>query len=179
MSVEFYIILGGLQAIIEGCPTVQKYVAGVYACQLAEAGDTGTLAEVRRCVTFTEKTRFLFEINKGISPVEAQTKPHLVNMKVNDDERQVPLKNMIYLGDGLTDIPCFSLIERNGGTAFAVFKRGTESAKQAFQQFLATHRVSSMHSPDFRPDADLGAILRAAVVTKASEMQLGTSRALD
>lgn len=177
VSVEFHIISGGLQPIIEGCPSVQKYVSGVYACQLAE-GDDGMVAEVRRCVTFTEKTRFLFEINKGIAPADAQTKPHLVNEKVDEGARPVPLQNMTYVGDGLTDIPCFSLIEKNGGLAFAVFKRGEESAKQQFQQLLATHRVSSMHSPDFRPDGDLGAMLRLAVGNRAAQIQLGTQRAL-
>ena len=90
VSIEFYIISGGLQAVIEGSPTVHQYVSGVYGCQLAESADTGVVAEVQRCVTFTEKTRFLFEINKGISAAEAQTKPHLVNTKIDAAQRPVP-----------------------------------------------------------------------------------------
>ncbi len=176
VSVEFYIISGGLQAIIEGAPTVQEYLSGIYGCQLGEDPASGTVAEVKRCVTFTEKTRFLFEINKGVPPEHARSNPHLVNNRVAEDERPVPLRNMIYVGDGMTDIPCFSLVEQGGGSAFAVFKPGEESAKQAFQAFLATDRVSSMHSPDFRSSADLGAVIRAAVAAKAAAMQLGTSR---
>ena len=178
VSIEYYIISGGLQAVIEGSPTVQQYVSGVYGCQLAESAENGVVAEVQRCVTFTEKTRFLFEINKGISAAEAQTKPHLVNTKIDDAQRPVPLSNMIYVGDGLTDIPCFSLVQRGSGSSFAVFKPGEDSARRAFQELLATGRVLSMHSPDFGSDADLGAILRAAVAAKASDMQLGAFRAL-
>ena len=178
VSIEYYIISGGLQAVIEGSPTVQKYVSGVYGCQLAESAETGAVAEVQRCVTFTEKTRFLFEINKGISAAEARTKPHLVNRKIDDAQRPVPFSNMIYVGDGLTDIPCFSLVEKGGGSSFAVFKPGEESAKRSFQELLATGRVRSMHSPDFASDADLGAILRLAVASRASAMQLGDSLAL-
>ncbi len=178
VSIEFYIISGGLQAIIEGCPTVQKFVSGVYGCQLGESADTGTVSDVKRCVTFTEKTRFLFEVSKGIPPDEARSNPYLVNEKIDEAKRPVPLKNVIYVGDGQTDIPCFSLVERGGGSAFAVFQPGGESAKQAFQKFLATDRVSSMHSPDFTKDADLGSVIRAAVAAKASDMQLGGSRAL-
>ena len=178
VSIELYIISGGLQAVIEGSPTVQKYVSGVYGCQLGENAETGAVAEVQRCVTFTEKTRFLFEINEGISAVEAQSKPHLVNRMVDDAQRPVPLSNMIYVGDGLTDIPCFSLVEKGGGSSYAVFKRGEESARRAFQELLATGRVRSMHSPDFGSDADLGSILRMEVAAKASNMQLGASRAL-
>ena len=178
VSIEYYIISGGLQAVIEGSPTVQQYVSGVYGCQLAESAETGAVAEVQRCVTFTEKTRFLFEISKGISAAEARTKPHLVNRKIDDAQRPVPFSNMIYVGDGLTDIPCFSLVEKGGGSSFAVFKPGEESAKRSFQELLATGRVRSMHSPDFGSDADLGAILRLAVASKASAMQLGDSLAL-
>jgi phosphoserine phosphatase len=145
ISVEFYIISGGLQPIIEGSAHVRKYFRGVYGCQLGENPETGLVSEIKRCVTFTEKTRFLFEINKGISPSDAATQPHLVNQLVPEPERPVPFANMIYVGDGLTDIPCFSLIEKGGGFAFGVFQAGKESAKQAFQRILQTRRVHSMH----------------------------------
>lgn len=178
ISVEFYIISGGLQAIIEGCPTVQSFVSGAYGCQLAEDSTTGWVSEVQRCVTFTEKTRFLFEINKGIVIDDARSNPFLVSRKIDEQNRRVPMKNMIYVGDGLTDIPCFSLVKSRGGSAFAVRKPGRESDKQAFEQLLAADRVSSIHSPDYSSGADLGDFIRAAVASKASDIQLNASQAL-
>jgi phosphoserine phosphatase len=178
VSVEFYIISGGLQAVIEGSENVLKYFSGVYGCQLAEDASTGLVRYIKRCVTFTEKTRFIFEINKGISPRDAANQPHLVNQMVLEENRAVPLKNMIYVGDGLTDVPCFSLIDKGGGMAFGVFQRGQQSAKQAFQQFLATRRVRTMHFPDYREDAELGLILRAALATKCSDITIQSARAL-
>ena len=178
MSIEFYIISGGLQAIIEGSEHVRRFFRGVYGCQLAEDPSTGAVRYIKRCVTFTEKTRFLFEINKGIAPSEAASQPQLVNQFKPPEERPVPFQNMIYVGDGLTDIPCFSLIEGYGGKAFGVFQQGTESAKQAFQRFLETRRVHSIHHPDFTPDAELGSILRAAVATTCSNIMLRSARAL-
>jgi len=85
---------------------------------------------------------------------------------------------MIFIGDGLTDIPCFSLIEKGGGLAFGVFQRGKESAKQAFQRFLETRRVRSMHHPDYRDDAELGSLLRAAVANACTRIELQASKAL-
>jgi hypothetical protein len=79
---------------------------------------------------------------------------------------------MIYVGDGLTDVPCFSLVSARGGKTFGVFKPGKESAKQAFQRLLDTHRVDSLHSPDYREDADLGSLIRAAVATVAANINL-------
>jgi len=136
------------------------------------------VADIKRCVTFTEKTRFLFEINKGISPSAAAAQPHLVNQLIREEDRPIPFANMIYVGDGLTDIPCFSLIEKGGGVAFGVFQAGKESAKQAFQRFLETKRVRSMHHPEYGEDSELGSLLRAAVSTACSNIMIRGARAV-
>lgn len=178
IDVEYYIISGGLQAIIEGSRNVKKYFTGVYGCQLASDPETGILRDIKRCVSFTEKTRYLFEINKGISPSEGATRPLLVNQAVPLEKRRIPWRNIIYIGDGLTDIPCFSLVKANGGTTFGVFDPGEErNAKRAFQEFLKTGRVSSMHAPRYQHDDDLGAILRAAVASTCSQIQLEAEQA--
>lgn len=169
LSIEFYIISGGLEEVIAGSSLVQEHFAGFYGCQLGE-DDSGVVRYVKRCITFTEKTRYLFEITKGIEPARSRTEPHLVNQR--SEERRVPFDQMIYVGDGLTDVPCFSLVNRNGGRTFGVFKHGAESAKQAFQKLLDTGRVDSLHSPDYGEDADLGALIRAAVATMASDVDL-------
>jgi phosphoserine phosphatase len=178
ITAEFYIISGGLQALVEGSAHVQKHFRAVYGCQFGEDPDTGLISSVRRAVTFTEKTRFLFEINKGVAAAEAATRPHLVNEYVDEARRPVPFRNMIYVGDGLTDVPCFSLVDKGGGTTFGVFKRTAASARQAFQQFLATKRVHSLYSPDYREDADLGAMLRAAVAAKCMSISIDAKKPL-
>lgn len=169
-SIEFYIISGGLEDVIAGSAVVQSYFDGFYGCQLAPAEPGGVVRYVKRCITFTEKTRYLFEINKGIAQRDSRTQPHLVNQR--HDERRVPFEHMIYVGDGLTDVPCFSLVGARRGKTFGVFQRGRESAKQAFQRLLDTGRVDSLHSPDYREDADLGALIRAAVTTVAANADL-------
>ena len=178
VTVEFYIVSGGLDAIIGGSEIVKEYFSGYYACQLGEDPETGVVRYIKRCVTFTEKTRFIFEINKGIRPEDSRTQPHLVNKAMEADARPIPMRQMIYAGDGLTDIPCFSLIKGGGGDVFGVLKRGAESAKQAFQEFLRTDRVTSLHSPDYRENADLGSMIRAAVVTTATQINLDRARPL-
>ena len=178
VTVEFYIISGGLDAIIGGSNIVEQYFSGYYACQLGEDPATGVVRYIKRCVTFTEKTRFIFEINKGVLQEASRTQPHLVNQAMDDEARPIPLRDMIYVGDGMTDIPCFSLIRKNGGTTFGVLKRGKESARQAFREFLRTDRVISVHSPDYREDADLGAILRAAVSATATRIGLDGAQSL-
>lgn len=173
ISIEFYIVSGGLQEVIAGSQTVKEHFAGFYGCQLDEGAD-GAIRYVKRCVTFTEKTRYIFEINKGVPFEESRKNPMLVNNRA--DQRRIPFKHMIYVGDGLTDIPCFSLIRERGGWTFGVWSPN-KSPKQAFQDLLQQRRVDSLHSPDYQHDADLGAMIRAAVETLVASIELDTEQA--
>ena len=87
ISVEFYIVSGGLQEVIAGSELAKSWFDGFYGCQLGE-DHNGVIRYVKRCVTFTEKTRYLFEINKGVRAEDSRTRPHLVNDKVT--KRRVP-----------------------------------------------------------------------------------------
>jgi hypothetical protein len=173
IEVEFYLISGGLQAVLEGIPTVKKHFSGIYGCKLGEDPATGVVSHVKRSITFTEKTRYLFEINKGVQQSESDTNPFLVNKDVPLEARRIPFKNIAFIGDGLTDIPCFSLVQKLGGRAFGVFDPSKQDkTKRAFQEFLLPHRVNTMHAPKYGPKQELGSMLRMWVSTRAAEIQL-------
>ena len=173
IEIEFFVVSGGLREIIQGNGFIRKNCSGIYGCELAGDDDDGVLKYVKRCVTFTEKTRFLFEINKGLAPTKTRRNPYLVNRDVPRVKRRVPFQNMIYVGDGLTDIPCFSLVKTFGGTTFGVFNPGEEGkAKRALVEFLKPARVISVHAPKYGRKDELGALIRAAVVTQCSRIKL-------
>jgi phosphoserine phosphatase len=172
IDIEFFIVSGGLQDVIEGSKTVKKYFKAVYGCCLSE-NSNGVLSEVKRSITFTEKTRYLFEINKGLDPHRTRRNPYLVNEDVPSIKRPIPFENLIYVGDGLTDIPCFSLVQRSGGIAFGVFNPNEQkSAKRALLKFLKPRRVVSAHAPKYGPDDDLGSFLRAAVAERCTRLKV-------
>lgn len=177
ITLEFYVISGGLQALIEGSSHVKNYFNGVYGCQFGE-DESGVITNIKRAVTFTEKTRYLFEINKGITAAAAAKNPFLVNKFVAQEDRTVPWENMIYVGDGLTDIPCFSVVKLGHGTALGVLKPGSDSAKQAFQELLKPERVVSVNSPLYRQGDDLGELLRAAVSTTCGRIAVSRAGAV-
>lgn len=178
INVEYYIVSGGLQALIEGSGFVRKHFSAVYGCQFSEHAQTGEIQHIKRCVTFTEKTRYLFEINKGIRPEQVLQNQYMVNTDIPLKRRRVPFKNMIYVGDGLTDIPCFSLVQRMGGLSFGVFNPQEQaSAKRALMEFLHTDRVISMHAPKYRKNDELGSLLRAAVSSIAARTLLERNEA--
>lgn len=177
VEIEFYIVSSGLYEVIKGSPIVQKYFKGVYACHLGGDTSDGVLKYIKRSITFTEKTRYIFEINKGLEPRQTSKVPTLVNKFVSADDRRIPLRNMIYVGDGLTDIPCFSLLKKNGGYGFGVFDpQSPAKSKQALEEFLKPDRVISMHAPNYRKDSELGALLRAAVAARCTEINLERSQ---
>jgi phosphoserine phosphatase len=166
IDVEFYIISGGLQSIMEGNEIVKKYFAG------AEPG-SNVVSHIKRSITFTEKTRYLFEINKGIRQRESEANPFLVNKDVKQEDRRIPLKNIVYVGDGLTDIPCFSTVKHFGGEAFGVFDPSNpEKTKRALLEFLVPKRVVGMYKPRYGENDELGAFLRFWVLNRAAAIQM-------
>jgi hypothetical protein len=166
MEVDFYVVSSGLREIIVGSP-LYPHLTAVYASEFAEEGIPPIITHIKRAVNFTEKTRYLYEINKGLEWSETSKNPYLVNKDV--PERPVPFENMIYVGDGLTDIPCFSLLKSNHGVGFGVFDpKEMKSARKALEQFLIPHRVVSMHAPKYGPEDELGSLIRAQIAGRCN-----------
>ena len=172
ISLEFYVISSGLREVILGSEVARDNFTEVYACELGEE-ESGDLRYIKRCVTFTEKTRYLFEINKGLALSKTAENPLLVNTDVPKELRRISFQNMIYVGDGLTDIPCFSLVKENRGHVFGVFDpKRKDKAKQALLDFLRPQRVFGMYEPLYRETDALGSLIEMAVATRCSQIEL-------
>jgi len=132
ISVEHYIVSTGLREMIMGSK-IAPYVDDVWACEFAEesagpgylqkklfpeSGKERVISEIAYSLDHTSKTRAIFEINKGCNK-EPQIE---VNTNIAQELRRVPFKNMVYIADGPSDIPCFSTINHFGGRTYAVFK---------------------------------------------------------
>ncbi|MFN0016791.1 MAG: hypothetical protein ACKVP0_00950 [Pirellulaceae bacterium] len=161
-AVEFYVVSGGLEEIIRGSK-IAKDLTGVWGNRFWEDPQRGCVSHLMNVLTFTEKTKHLFEINKGIVE-KTRVEHYAVNQHVEQSARRVPFKNMIYVGDGLTDVPCFSLLQANQGNGFGVFDPKKEgSPKKAFETLVTTQRTKTVNSPHYGKNDDLGAFIRAAV----------------
>jgi len=172
--VEFYIVSSGLEEIIRGTKYAH-YFTEIWGCRFSE--EKGRISQIMNSVSFTEKTKFIYAINKGF--LDVRTNPYRVNEAVIQSDRRVPFQNMIYIGDGLTDVPCFSLLDHFGGKAFGVFDpRKQDSPKKAWEKLVVPKRVSTMNSPKYGKQDDLGALLRMAVQTVCTHLDLKTQTAL-
>lgn len=173
IAIEFYIISGGLHSIISGSRIINDNFYGFYGCTLDEEGDPPALTSIKRAITYTEKTRYIFEINKGIRYRDALVDPFAINTFIPHSERRIPIENMIYLGDGYNDIPCFSLLAAHKAASFGVFNpEDNKKAQQSYINMVQYHRVQSIHMPNYEKDKDLGKLLRLAVTTLASSISL-------
>ncbi len=117
LQLEFYVISGGFEEIIRGT-SIAHEMKDIFGCTF----DDKKGLRPKSIVTFTEKTKFLYAINKGISGLELRRNPYCVNDVIVKEERRIPFTNMIYVGDGPTDIPCFSTIDQSKGKTIGVLK---------------------------------------------------------
>jgi phosphoserine phosphatase len=160
VEIEFYVISEGLKTIIEATEIAAK-LDHVYASEFSKT--EGKVDGIKNAISFTDKTRYLFEINKGIDPTAEPTNPYAVNDRYEGSDRRIPFENMIYVGDGLTDVPCFSLIKGRGGRTIGVYDSEYSSPKQeAILEIGAPHRAEGS-PPKYSEDEKLGSLIRLAV----------------
>ena len=160
IEIEFYVISEGLKTIIEATEIAVK-LDHIYASEFSKT--EGKVDGIKNAISFTDKTRYLLEINKGIDPTAEPTNPYAVNDRYEESDRRIPFENMIYVGDGLTDVPCFSLIKGRGGRTIGVYDSEYSSPKQeAILEIGAPHRAEGS-PPKYSEDEQLGSLIRLAV----------------
>lgn len=147
LKVEHYIISSGLREIIEGS-SIYKYFHEVFACEFFYDVN-GVARWPKNVVNYTTKTQFLFRINKGILDISNDND---LNRYTPEDERPVPFRNMIYIGDGYTDVPCMKLVKVNGGYSIAVYKKGEKSK---VDDLLKDNRVDFLTIADYSENSEL------------------------
>lgn len=146
IKVEHYIVSTGFAETIRGS-SVMDYVDGVWGCELIEHEVNGkrVLGEIGYTIDNTSKTRAIFEINKGVPK-----NPEIdVNSKMADDIRRVPFENMIYVADGPSDIPAFSLINKYGGSTFAIYPKQNIKAFEQAEQLRHDGRINMYAEADY------------------------------
>lgn len=168
--VEFYLISSGIGDILRNT-NLASYFSDIWSCDF-HYGKDGKIAFPRNIVSFTDKTRYLFQISKGITGSRVRGKPFDVNKKVDHSKLRVPFDQMIFVGDGLTDVPCFSLVRKNGGIAIGVFDKHEKEKWGRAWGFIEDGRVSNLVPADFSKDSALSLSLMMAVENMAKKIKL-------
>ena len=146
MQVEHYVISSGMKEIIEGT-SISKYFKSIFACEFLY-DESGNGVWPKTDVNYTNKTQFVYRINKGILDVANDND---LNRSMPDDSKRVPFCNMIYIGDGLSDVPCMKMMKAYGGYSIAVY----QNKDSKVEDLLKRERVDFIYPADYSENTGL------------------------
>ncbi len=153
LEVQHYIISSGLEEIIEGSRIAGEFKA-IFAASFCYGPD-GQALWPATAVNYTSKTQYLFRINKGILDV---TNDEDLNNFTPEDRRAVPFRNMIYVGDGLTDVPSMKMTRAKGGCSIAVHEPGDT---HLVDDMLLQNRTDFAILADYSPGSEMEKTVQA------------------
>lgn len=172
IRLEHYVVSTGFAETIRGS-AIAPFVDGIYGCEFIESpaqpgylesfesGDVPSAAagisnaaspahseisQIASALDNTSKTRYLFEINKGSNKYPETID---VNSSIARESRRVPFENMVYIADGPSDVPAFSILNYNGGSTFAVYPKGDVKAFRQVDALRRDNRVQMFGEADY------------------------------
>lgn len=166
VEVEHYVISSGLADIIKGT-AIAKHFKRIYACNYLY-DINGKVLWPSRIVNYTMKTQYLFRINKGVL---LETNDEDLNSSTPESEKYISLKNMVYFGDGSTDVPSMKVVQQNGGTTIAVFGDVAyrNKADKLFDERRANFAVKADYSKGSRIEKIIQNIINSVQLTAKLE----------
>jgi len=164
VEIEHYILSSGLKEIIDGTPIAKEFKK-IYACEF-HYNTNGNADWPQQAVNFTTKTQFLFRISKGVLDTADD---FLLNRKVKDEDRRIPYQNMIYFGDGMTDVPCMKLVKQYGGHSIAIYNN---KEKQKVEPLLKDDRVNFICEGDYSEGSTLETIVKEIIKLDVAQCEL-------
>ena len=147
IELEHYVVSAGIRKIVQGS-RINPHLKGVWGSEFIEEdrGQGPVISRLSYVVDNTSKTRALFEINKGTN-----IDPRIdVNSFIKASDRRVPFSNMIYIGDGPSDVPAFSIVNKNGGHTFAVYQKSPPEHHGEVRKLQKQERIQNFFEANYR-----------------------------
>lgn len=158
IEIKHYIISSGLKEIIE-CTSIGKYFECIFASAYIYDAN-GVPIWPANVVTYTSKTQYLFRINKGCCDINDNK---IINAYVKQEDRPVPFQNMIFIGDGETDIPAMKMVKVNGGHSIAVYNSLKKGKKDKALKLIEENRVNIVANADYSNNKAIDTYVKAII----------------
>jgi hypothetical protein len=154
IKIEHYLISSGTKEIIEGSE-IAKHFKAIFGCEFYFDPQTKLPVWPKLAINYTAKTQFYFRITKGILDV---SEDNALNRKLVD--HRIPHRNIIYIGDGITDVPVMLLVKQNGGHSIAVYPKGE---REKVEYLYTDGRVNFVARADYTEKSDINSIVRLII----------------
>ena len=155
VEIEHYIISSGTYEIIQGTP-IAKYFKRIYACRYMY-DDKGEAIWPALAINYTLKTQYIYRISKGILDA---TDDYNLNRVQAESLRRIPYRNLIYIGDGMTDIPCMKMVKERGGKSIALYAAGKS---ETVKPLVDDERINYVCVADYSKDSTLEKIVKLMI----------------
>lgn len=165
--IEHYIISSGLKEMIEGTSVAK---AGAFEKVYASSfyyNDRGIAKWPAQVVNYTNKTQFLFRIEKGVLDINDQG----VNDYFAPEDIRIPFRNMVYIGDSDTDVPCMKLVNSYGGHSIAVYNADTKDKTKVYKM-MRDNRIKYYAPADYSEGTELDILVKSIIDRTASNEAL-------
>lgn len=163
VEIEHYVISSGLKEIIEGTKISNEFKS-IFACEFLY-NENGHAVWPKTDVNYTNKTQFVYRINKGVLDV---ANDYDLNQSMPDDSKRVPFCNMIYIGDGLSDVPCMKMMKAYGGYSIAVY----QNKDHKVEDLLKKGRVDYIYPANYTENSNLDKTVKNIIKKMAISQEL-------
>ena len=163
VQIEHYIIFSGLKEMIEGTEMAKNGAFKKIYASTFMFDDKGVAVWPAQAINYTNKTQFLFRIQKGVLDINDPG----VNDYIRPEEQRVPFRNMIYIGDSDTDIPCMSLVNVNGGHSIGVYDPDSKNKDKVYKM-MQHHRIRYYAPADYTDGSDLDTVVKQIIQKTAA-----------
>ena len=153
VRVEHYLVSSGTKEIVDGT-SIAKEFKKIYGCEFYYDPETKLPIWPKFAINYTQKTQYFFRISKGITN---KTDDSVNNKTVS---RRIPYENMVYLGDGMTDVPCMVLVKQNNGNAIAIYSKKEQGNVSSL---LRGGRVNFACLADYSENSDLDKTMKLII----------------
>jgi hypothetical protein len=158
IALKHYIISSGLKEMIEGTSIAKKFENIFASSFMYDSNNVAVWPAIG--LNYTTKTQFLFRINKGCCDITDNKK---INEFIEPEKRAIPFTNMIYIGDGETDIPCMKMVKVNGGHSIAVYPPKKKGSKDKASKLIEDGRVNIVAIADYSDNKEIDVFVKAVV----------------
>ncbi len=154
VKVEHYLCSSGTKEIIEGT-TIAKKFRRIYGCEFHYDKETQEPVWPKLAINYTQKTQYFFRIAKGVYDQNDDKNINTITKK-----KRIPYSNIVYLGDGMTDVPCMTLVKEKGGKAIAIHQK---KDKDTMVSLVKEGRVNFAFIADYSPGSDLDKTMKMII----------------